>query len=140
MFRRQRAQAAGRFQAVHHESQGLVRALFVLPQAAHRFRLTRVAGQLKAAQALEGQQPAGLEQIRGGADGRLGGCRSGPAGKQGRGRAPGLPVRPGHKPEPGAAVRAGYGLGVEAPVQGSAYSAAQRGQSGKQAMLVTARS
>ena len=75
---------------------------------------------------LRASSPAGLEQIRGGADGRLGGCRSSPAGKQGQTCPASLSGRVTNQSR--GAVRASYGLGVGSAGQGSAYSAAQRGQ------------
>ena len=86
----------------HHHGQGFVRTLFALPQTHDRVVVRGVAGEMEAAQALDGQDVTFQQQV------------FGPAQRV-------LPLRDpisGHlQPDVGPAVGAGVGLGVEATVE-----------------------
>ena len=107
------AEAARRLLIRQHDGQRLVRAGLAFPQAGHGGILPGIAGQLKAAQPLEGQNVAVPQQIGGLPQGRAGG-----PGRHAGGRGAVLRMR--DQPEPGAALGAGHGLGMEAAVEGIA--------------------
>ncbi len=60
-----------RLQVEGHNGEGLVHPPLSLPQPGHRLVVRRVAGQVEAAQALDGQDAPGVQEIPCCLDGRL---------------------------------------------------------------------
>ena len=119
------AQLPGRGQIRHHQGQRFVRAPLAQAQQGHAAGGAGVTGQLETAQALEGQQTAVPQQEGRPRHGiphgrcRRQGLRAGPV-RRGAVRGQGAARRQQgivHQPQARSALRAGHGLGVEAPVQ-----------------------
>ena len=95
------AQAFGLGQVPDHEGKGFGHPAFAFPEGGDGLVIAGVGGQVKAAEALDGHDPAMVQPARG--------------------RGDGVPVQaavPFFQPDPGAADGAGGGFGMKAPVLG----------------------
>ena len=95
------AQAFGLGQVPDHEGKGFGHPAFAFPEGLDGLVIAGVGGQVKAAEALDGHDPAMVQPTRG--------------------RGDGVPVQaavPFFQPDPGAADGAGGGFGMKAPVLG----------------------
>ena len=95
------AQALARGQVPDHEGKGFGHPAFAFPEGGDGLVIAGVGGQVKAAEALDGHDPAMVQPVRG--------------------RGDGVPVQapvPFFQPDPGATDGAGGGFGMKAPVFG----------------------